>query len=79
MPNPFNVQVASSNYIKDIYKAVMQSNNPMQTFINIAGNNPQMRPIISALQNGSNPEQLFKNICQQRGINPQEFLNSITK
>lgn len=79
MPNPFNIQANPTNYIKDIYKAVMQSNNPMQTFMSIAGNNPNMQPIIAALKNGGNPEQLFKSICQQRGINPQEFLNSITK
>ena len=77
MPNPFNS--APSNYIKDIYKAVAQSNNPMQIFMNIAGNNPQMQPIIRALQQGSNPKQIFDEMCQKRGINPQEFLNSITK
>ena len=76
MPNPFNVQ---HNPIKDMYKAVTQSNNPMQMFMNIAGNNPKMQPIIRALRQGTNPKQIFDEMCQQRGINPQEFLNNITK
>ena len=79
MPNPFNTVNTPSNYIKDIYKAVAQSNNPMQMFMNIAGNNPQMQPIINALRRGTNPKQIFDEMCQQRGVNPQEFLNSITK
>lgn len=76
MANPF--YSASSNYIKDIYNAMRQSRDPMQMFMRLAGNNPQMQPIIQAMQNGMNPQQIFNNMCQQRGINPQQFLKSIT-
>ena len=76
MANPF--YSASSNYIKDIYNAMRQSRDPMQMFMRLAGNNPQMQPIIQAMQNGMNPQQIFNNMCQQRGINPQQFLKNIT-
>lgn len=76
MANPF--YSASSNYIKDIYNAMRQSRDPMQMFMRLAGNNPQMQPIINAMQNGMNPQQIFNNMCQQRGINPQQFLKTIT-
>ena len=76
MANPF--YSASSNYIKDIYNAMRQSRDPMQMFMRLAGNNPQMQPIIQAMQNGMNPQQIFNNLCQQRGINPQQFLKNIT-
>lgn len=77
MANPF--YSASSNYIKDIYNAMRQSRDPMQMFMRLAGNNPQMQPIINAMQNGMNPQQIFNNMCQQRGINPQQFLKNITE
>ena len=76
MANPF--YSASSNYIKDIYNAMRQSRDPMQMFMRLAGNNPQMQPIINAMQNGMNPQQIFNNMCQQRGINPRQFLKNIT-
>ena len=79
MSNPFNMKNVPSNYIKDLYKAVAQSNNPYETFIKLAGNNPQMQPIINAIRQGSNPKQIFDEICQKRGVNPQEFINNITK
>ena len=50
----------------------------MQAFHQIASQNPQMQPILQALQGGANPQQLFASLCQQRGINPQEFMRQIT-
>jgi hypothetical protein len=65
------------NQMKDIYNA-MRSGNPMQIFKQMAQNNPNMKPILNALNSGANPQQLFYNMCQQRGINPDEFIKNIT-
>lgn len=79
MANPFYINNDSQMYnIKSIYNAIKQSNNPYQTFLNLAGSNPQMQPIIQALQKGTSPEQLFNSMCQQRGIDPKEFIKKIT-
>ena len=88
MPNPFFDGRAgtyskpntgsSSNNLKDIYKILSKSNNPMQVFQNIAQNNPRMAPIMDLLNKGYSPEQVFNAMCQQRGLNPQEFIKSIT-
>lgn len=82
MPNPFNVfnsVLPNLNNIKNVYKAMSQSQNPYQMFLNLAGNNPQMQPIVQAMQNGGNPQAIFNQMCQQRGIDPNEFIKSITK
>lgn len=75
MPNP----LLQPNYgqIKEIYNA-MKSGNPMQMFQQMASRNPNMKPILNMLNNGANPQQVFYQICQQRGINPDEFIKNIT-
>lgn len=81
MPNPFNIMnsvLPNLNNIKNVYKAMSQSQNPYQMFMNLAGNNPQMQPIIQAMQNGGNPQIIFNQMCQQRGIDPNDFIKSIT-
>ena len=82
MNNPFNVNNPLNNFnmgnLQSAYQTLMNSRNPVQAFSQIAMNNPQMQPILQALNQGANPQQLFYSMCQQRGINPQQFINSIT-
>ena len=75
MPNPFNQQ---TNNLQSMYNMFKNSRNPQELFMNYARNNPQMQPIMNALQSGGDPQQLFYSLCQQRGVNPQQFLNNIT-
>ena len=78
MANPFNTHNTNPNFqLKNIYKMLTQSNNPMQMFEQISMNNPQMKPVVNMLRSGSSPQQVFNSLCQQRGINPQEFIKSI--
>ena len=78
MPNPFNTRnISHSVQIKNIYRMLKQSNNPTQMFEMLARQNPQMQPILQMLRNGQNPEQIFNSLCNQRGINPQEFIKSL--
>jgi hypothetical protein len=87
MPNPFNVLNPSNpmrayqgnmGNIQALYQAIMGGGNPMQAFQRIASQNPQLQPIMQAIRGGANPRQLFNTLCQQRGINPQEFMRQIT-
>ncbi len=79
MPNPFyESSFRQPNYIQDLYKAISQSKNPYQTFITLAGNNPQLQPIVNVIKSGGNPQAIFNDMCKQRGVNPEEFLKSIT-
>lgn len=57
---------------------MMNASNPMQLFSQLAMQNPRLQPILNALNGGANPQQLFYSMCQQRGVDPQAFLKSIT-
>lgn len=85
MSNPFNmlnptnpINVNNTANIRSIYQTMMQSSNPMQMFKQLAGRNPALQPAINMLNQGISPQQVFNTMCQQRGINPTEFLKSIT-
>jgi len=78
MPNPFNTQNTSSTMqMQNIYKMLTQSKNPVQLFQQLASNNPNMRPVLDMLKTKS-PEEVFNYMCRQRGVDPQQFLKSIT-
>lgn len=77
--NPFNTHNTNPYFqLKNIYKMMTQSSNPLQMFEQMAIGNPQMQPIVNMLRSGNSPEQVFNSLCQQRGINPQEFIKNIT-
>ena len=82
--NPFNTidpaNPMNSNSIgemKSMYQAFRNTNNPIGLFQQLAGRNPRLKPILDQLKNGANPQQLFNQVCQQRGINPQELMNML--
>ena len=75
MPNP--LLQPNYNQMKELYNA-MKSGNPMQMFQQMASRNPNMKPILNMLNSGANPQQVFYQICKQRGINPDEFIKNIT-
>ena len=78
MPNPFYESTIKNSPIQEMYRAISQSNNPYETFIRLAGNNPQLQPIVNAIKSGGNPQVIFNEMCRQRGIDPQQFIKSIT-
>jgi hypothetical protein len=55
----------------------MNNLNPYAMMLELAKNNPNMKPIIEQIQNGANPEVLFRELCKQRNINPDEFVKDI--
>lgn len=54
---------------------MMQGQNPMQMLMNMAKQNPQLKSVVDMLNNGANPEQLVRSICQQRGIDVNQLLS----
>lgn len=84
MANPFNIINPSNpmnanriGEMKSMYQAFRNTNNPIALFQQLAGRNPRLQPILNQLKNGANPQQLFNQVCQQRGINPQELMNML--
>lgn len=64
----------SMNQLKSIFAA---SKNPIMLFGQIAQNNPQLRPIVQELQSGRSPQEILMNECQKRGIDYNQFINSL--
>lgn len=75
--NPFNVNNPRLQQMRSMYQAFQDSKNPMALMQQLASRNPQLQPIVQMMQQGANPNQVFNNICRQRGINPQDFIKAI--
>ncbi len=82
--NPFNIMNPANpmnsnrmGQIKNMIGMFRNSNNPMQLFQQMAMTNPQMQPIMNRIRQGQNINDIFQEVCQQRGINPQEIMNLI--
>lgn len=82
MENPFNTLNPSTNNpsmnsIQNAYRMLMSSPNPMALLQNMAQQNPSLQPVVQILKQGGNPQQVFINLCQQRGIDPNQFIKQI--
>ena len=54
------------------------SSDPQTALLNIINQNPNLRNIVMlAKSNGSNLEQVFYTLAQQRGVNPNDVLNAL--
>ena len=56
---------------------LMTCNNPMMLFNQIAKNNPQLNECLNLINRGVNPQDIFYQLCNKRGINPQEMMRNI--
>ena len=72
--NPYNNMAG----LRNAYQMLTTSRNPMQVFQQLAQKNANLRPVLDALRSGTNPHDLFVSLCQQNGINPDEFIKNIT-
>lgn len=62
--------------MSELYK-LMTCNNPMMLFNQIAKTNPQLNECLNMINRGMNPQDLFYQLCNKRGINPQEMMRNI--
>lgn len=53
--------------------------NPYALLLEMTKSNPNMKPIVDQLEKGVNPESLFRSLCKQRNINPDEFIQELQK
>lgn len=78
MVNPQSSQQSNSLTNKDLLQEIMKSGNPAQAVRNLAMRTPQGQQVLNMLQGGNmSPKQLFYQMAQQKGINPQQILNQL--
>lgn len=62
----------------NLIKSIFNSSNPQEAVQQMINANPQMRNIVQNFQNsGLTPKQFFYQYAQQKGIDPDQFLNSL--
>jgi hypothetical protein len=61
--------------INEVYSLYRSGGNPMILLNKMAQNNPQVKNVMSMLNQGANPQQLFYSLCQQRGVDPTTILS----
>ncbi len=64
--------------LQQIINMVSHSNNPMQLIQTMAQSNPQLQSILNLIQTSQkSPKDLFFEIAQQRGVDPQQILQML--
>lgn len=67
-------QAVGQNPIAQLYGMFRNSQNPQAMLSQLAKNNPQMAQVMQ-MCNGRNPQQVFYEMCQQRGVDPNTILS----
>ena len=71
------------NPMMQLAQMIRSGGNPQQTIINMmkqqAGSNPAMNNAINMMEKGDNAgiEQLARNLCKERNINPDDMYSQI--
>lgn len=74
--NQVSQQLQNNPAIQQIVNMAKSGTNPMQMIQMMSGQNPQMQNIMNILNSGKmSPKQLFMNMANQRGINPNDIIN----
>jgi hypothetical protein len=69
--NPFN-------QIKQMANMLKGKSNPMQMLMGMSQNNPQISQVFNMLNgSGMSAKDMFYNIANQRGINPDDIINNL--
>lgn len=74
--NQTSQQLQNNPAIQQIVNMAKSGTNPIQMIQMLAGQNPQVQNIMNILNNGKiSPKQLFMNMANQKGINPNDVIN----
>lgn len=63
--------------VKQIYNMLKNSNDPNQLLNQMASQNPQLAQTINLIKSNGNYEQIFRSMCNERGINADEFIKNL--
>lgn len=62
--------------LKNMMSMLQAAQNPQAVLQMLAQKNPQMGQVMQLVQ-GRNPQEVFYEMCKQRGINPDDILNQL--
>ena len=71
-----NPKLLSKNNLS--LKTILNSSNPSELIQNLISQNPKMNNVMQLLQSsGKTPKEFFYQMAKQKGVNPDQFLNSL--
>ena len=80
MANPFKQNstnpVGNLAPLKNMLAILNSSQNPQVALQMLAQKNPQMAQVMN-LVGGRNPQEVFYEMCRQKGVNPDDILNQL--
>jgi len=66
------------NNNSDLFKQFLSSSNPEQFIQKMASNNPKMQEVMKLFnQSKMTPKDFFYSYAKQKGVDPNQFLNSM--
>lgn len=75
-PNMGGVNPQAVQSVKRMMNMLRFAQNPQQAMMQAAQQNPALNTVMQMV-NGRNPQQVFYEECQRRGINPDDILNQL--
>ncbi len=85
MPNPFmtNGRVPSESsmvQMRNMFNMFRNSSNPNQLIDQMIQNNPQMAQVLNMFKGQNvNYENVFRDLCKQRGIDAEYIINNLMR
>ena len=71
-------QPSQNNGIQKIIQMAKSGNNPQQLLNSLAGQNPQLNQVMQLVNSGKmTPKQLFMNMANQQGVNPNDIISML--
>ena len=76
--NNLTSQQLTNNPMLNLLKQMRGAKNPNDLIVTLASQNPQMREVLKMVnQSNKTPKELFYEMAQQKGVDPNEILNLI--
>lgn len=76
-PLGFNPQMLQNiQQVKGLMSQLNMMQNPQVAMQQMAQSNPQLNQVLQMCQ-GKNPKDVFYSVCQQRGIDPEQFIKML--
>lgn len=80
MPNPLlgggTMPVGNIAPLKNMLSLLNAAQNPQAALQMLAQKNPQVAQVMN-LVGGRNPQEVFYELCKQKGVNPDDILNQL--
>ena len=68
--------------MNELYKQLNQNkpklpSNPQAVINKMLQSNPKLKPYIDMIKGGANPKEMFYQLAQQKGVDPNTFLSQL--